>query len=190
MWFSQDLIGETEFFLKKWQLSGNQQFVSGMVKFIDKQIKRSLKDSQSRSRYSETSKSRIQRKQNQSMCMHSVVQSRSLGRSQPLSNSSYIKTNQLKGSRRQSLKPESVKYTDSSTYDRLEKSLMGVQYNHSKRAFLEVFEQFRCALLHILDETRPKKKKILKLMEWFCESGLQILSQDHQFKHRTIKISE
>lgn len=115
MWFPQDLVGETEHFLKKWQLGGNKELLNNFVKFIDKQGKRLSKENVSRVRKLEVSRRKdIERRQNQSLCMHEVIHSNSLGKSQCLGNSSF-----LKGSRKQSYYPESKVYTESFIYDKL-----------------------------------------------------------------------
>ena len=121
MWFQQDIIGETEHFLKKWQLGGNKDYVDSMVKFIQKQLKRTAKETTSRLKKDELSRRKDQElRHNRSLGIHSMaVPNRSLGKSQQLNNSAF-----LRGSRRYSqLHGDSKRVTESFLYDKLEKSL-------------------------------------------------------------------
>lgn len=83
-------------------------------------------------------------------------------------------------SRRTNTLQESKRCTESFIYDKLEKSLVSHEISHNWDLCCEMLNSFQKSIRELVEAKEPKRKKILKLVEWLVDGILSIFPRERE----------
>jgi len=169
MWFSQNLVGEVEHFLKKEQVAqGNKKFISNLVKFIDKYTSTSSKRKMSSSTNTRVKSNKTSHVRSASMCDPGFSTALEDFGTPVIKRTQNLGTSVLKKSLliNKYKKMDVRKFTSES---------IQLPQSCELSVFQEVMKEFRKALVEALGEKTVKPKTILGLADEMKGTLMELL---------------